>query len=161
MRVLPRAASELAPPRQALQEAARRDIPQDAREYSVLLSLRFGRCASSLGSSVPALAGCCGRMMHCDTILDLQAVGNKLPYKMPSGIFALSSVSYSVSSNLILWILVLIVCGISGQVYRCLLCLHGLLLQDGAPNERKIVKLCEYAAKNPLRIPKACDVAIL
>ncbi|CAN6295342.1 unnamed protein product [Urochloa humidicola] len=25
---------------------------------------------------------------------------------------------------------------------------------DGAPNERKIVKLCEYAAKNPLRIPK-------
>jgi hypothetical protein len=34
-------------------------------------------------------------------------------------------------------------------------------LQDGAPNERKIVKLCEYAAKNPLRIPKACDVAIL
>ncbi|ONL97278.1 Protein EFR3 [Zea mays] len=30
---------------------------------------------------------------------------------------------------------------------------------DGAPNERKIVKLCEYAAKNPLRIPKACDIA--
>ncbi|ESQ32200.1 hypothetical protein EUTSA_v10003593mg [Eutrema salsugineum] len=25
---------------------------------------------------------------------------------------------------------------------------------DGAPNERKIVKLCEYAAKNPIRIPK-------
>ncbi|CAL4914071.1 unnamed protein product [Urochloa decumbens] len=25
---------------------------------------------------------------------------------------------------------------------------------DGAPNERKIMKLCEYAAKNPLRIPK-------
>ncbi|XP_010546763.1 PREDICTED: uncharacterized protein LOC104818746 [Tarenaya hassleriana] len=25
---------------------------------------------------------------------------------------------------------------------------------DGAPNERKIVKLCEYAARNPLRIPK-------
>jgi len=160
VRVLPRAAPELAPPRQALQEAARRDIPQDAREYSVLLSLRFGRRASSLGSSVPALAGRCGRVTHC-AILDLQVVGNKLPYKMPSGIFALSSVSYSVSSNLILWILVLIVCGISGQVYRCLLCLHGLLLQDGAPNERKIVKLCEYAAKNPLRIPKACDVAIL
>lgn len=35
------------------------------------------------------------------------------------------------------------------------------LLQDGVPNERKIVKLCEYAAKNPLRIPKACDVAIV
>ncbi|EEF49964.1 conserved hypothetical protein [Ricinus communis] len=25
---------------------------------------------------------------------------------------------------------------------------------DGPPNERKIVKLCEYAAKNPFRIPK-------
>ncbi|CAN6289663.1 unnamed protein product [Urochloa humidicola] len=25
---------------------------------------------------------------------------------------------------------------------------------DAAPNERKIMKLCEYAAKNPLRIPK-------
>ncbi|XP_010921489.1 protein SEMI-ROLLED LEAF 2 [Elaeis guineensis] len=25
---------------------------------------------------------------------------------------------------------------------------------DGPPNERKIMKLCEYAAKNPLRIPK-------
>ncbi|KAF5739907.1 hypothetical protein HS088_TW12G01119 [Tripterygium wilfordii] len=25
---------------------------------------------------------------------------------------------------------------------------------DGSPSERKIVKLCEYAAKNPLRIPK-------
>lgn len=25
---------------------------------------------------------------------------------------------------------------------------------DGLPNERKIMKLCEYAAKNPLRIPK-------
>ncbi|XP_020690415.1 uncharacterized protein LOC110105315 isoform X1 [Dendrobium catenatum] len=27
-------------------------------------------------------------------------------------------------------------------------------LQDGVPNERKIIKLCEYAAKNPSRIPK-------
>jgi hypothetical protein len=26
--------------------------------------------------------------------------------------------------------------------------------QDELPNERKIVKLCEYAAKNPFRIPK-------
>ncbi|KAL1212768.1 Protein SEMI-ROLLED LEAF 2 [Cardamine amara subsp. amara] len=25
---------------------------------------------------------------------------------------------------------------------------------DGPPNERKIIKLCEYAAKNPIRIPK-------
>nr|CAD1833220.1 unnamed protein product [Ananas comosus var. bracteatus] len=25
---------------------------------------------------------------------------------------------------------------------------------DGPPNERKIMKLCEYAAKNPIRIPK-------
>lgn len=126
--MLPRAAPELAPPRQALQEAARRDIPQDAREYSVLLSLRFGRCASTLGSSVPALAGCCDRVMHC-AILDLQVVGNKLPYKMPSGIFVLCLCQVcSVFSNLILWImliLVLIVCGISGQVYRCLPCLHG------------------------------------
>lgn len=35
------------------------------------------------------------------------------------------------------------------------------LVQDGGPNERKIMKLCEYAAKNPLRIPKVRDVAIL
>ncbi|GLT77771.1 hypothetical protein SLA2020_493290 [Shorea laevis] len=28
------------------------------------------------------------------------------------------------------------------------------LLQDGPTSERKIVKLCEYAAKNPFRIPK-------
>ncbi|KQK21991.1 uncharacterized protein LOC100831072 isoform X2 [Brachypodium distachyon] len=27
-------------------------------------------------------------------------------------------------------------------------------MPDGPPNERKIMKLCEYAAKNPLRIPK-------
>ncbi|KAJ0024808.1 hypothetical protein Pint_07061 [Pistacia integerrima] len=26
--------------------------------------------------------------------------------------------------------------------------------QDAEPNDRKIVKLCEYASKNPLRIPK-------
>jgi hypothetical protein len=38
---------------------------------------------------------------------------------------------------------------------------HILNSQDGAPNERKIMKLCEYAAKNPMRIPKACDVAVL
>ncbi|XP_023746980.1 protein SEMI-ROLLED LEAF 2 [Lactuca sativa] len=29
--------------------------------------------------------------------------------------------------------------------------------QDGEPNERKIGKLCEYASKNPLRIPKIND----
>nr|XP_043634229.1 protein SEMI-ROLLED LEAF 2-like isoform X2 [Erigeron canadensis] len=29
--------------------------------------------------------------------------------------------------------------------------------QGGEPNERKIGKLCEYAAKNPLRIPKITD----
>ncbi|KAK4254857.1 hypothetical protein QN277_007939 [Acacia crassicarpa] len=29
--------------------------------------------------------------------------------------------------------------------------------QDGEPNDRKIGKLCEYAAKNPLRIPKISD----
>lgn len=27
-------------------------------------------------------------------------------------------------------------------------------MQDSPPNERKIIKLCEYAAKNPIRIPK-------
>jgi len=29
-------------------------------------------------------------------------------------------------------------------------------LQDEEPNERMIGKLCEYAARNPLRVPKAC-----
>lgn len=29
--------------------------------------------------------------------------------------------------------------------------------QDAEPNDRKIVKLCEYASKNPLRIPKITD----
>ncbi|KAG2278586.1 hypothetical protein Bca52824_061141 [Brassica carinata] len=29
---------------------------------------------------------------------------------------------------------------------------------DGPPNERKIVKLCEYAAKNPIRIPKIAKI---
>ncbi|XP_071739932.1 protein SEMI-ROLLED LEAF 2-like [Rutidosis leptorrhynchoides] len=29
--------------------------------------------------------------------------------------------------------------------------------QGGEPNERKIAKLCEYASKNPLRIPKISD----
>lgn len=28
---------------------------------------------------------------------------------------------------------------------------------DGSPNERKIAKLCEYAAKNPFRIPKIAE----
>jgi hypothetical protein len=39
VRVLPGAAPELAPPRQAVQEAARRDIPQDACEYRAALFL--------------------------------------------------------------------------------------------------------------------------
>ena len=29
-----------------------------------------------------------------------------------------------------------------------------ILLQDEPPNDRKIGKLCEYASKNPMRIPK-------
>lgn len=29
--------------------------------------------------------------------------------------------------------------------------------EDAEPNDRKIGKLCEYAAKNPLRIPKISD----
>lgn len=35
------------------------------------------------------------------------------------------------------------------------------ILQEGHPNERKIVKLCEYAAKNPFRIPKVVAFWIL
>lgn len=27
-------------------------------------------------------------------------------------------------------------------------------VQEGQPSERKLVKLCEYAGKNPIRIPK-------
>ena len=34
-----------------------------------------------------------------------------------------------------------------------------VLLQDGPTNERKIVKLCEYAAKNPFRIPKVLTLS--
>nr|GMD10716.1 protein EFR3 homolog cmp44E-like [Ipomoea batatas]GMD95248.1 protein EFR3 homolog cmp44E-like [Ipomoea batatas]GMD97805.1 protein EFR3 homolog cmp44E-like [Ipomoea batatas] len=29
--------------------------------------------------------------------------------------------------------------------------------QDAEPNDRKIAKLCEYASKNPLRIPKITE----
>jgi hypothetical protein len=94
------------------------------------------------------LAGCCGRVMHC-AILDLQVVGNKLPYKMPSGIFVLCLCQVcSVFSNLILWImliLVLIVCGISGQVYRCLQCLHGLLFAGRCSKweeNSEVVRVC-------------------
>lgn len=29
-----------------------------------------------------------------------------------------------------------------------------MVCQDCPPNDRKIVKLCEYAARNPIRIPK-------
>lgn len=32
-----------------------------------------------------------------------------------------------------------------------------LLIQEEEPNDRKISKLCEYASKNPLRVPKACE----
>lgn len=30
----------------------------------------------------------------------------------------------------------------------------GEYLQDGPSSERKIIRLCEYASKNPVRIPK-------
>jgi hypothetical protein len=53
VRVLPSSAPELAPPRQAVQEAARRDIPQDACEYRAALFL--GSVSSSLGSLEVAL----------------------------------------------------------------------------------------------------------
>jgi hypothetical protein len=36
-----------------------------------------------------------------------------------------------------------------------------VLLQDGPTSERKIVKLCEYAAKNPFRIPKVLIDSII
>lgn len=37
--------------------------------------------------------------------------------------------------------------------------INNIKLQDGEPNERKIGKLCEYASKNPLRIPKVILVS--
>lgn len=49
-------------------------------------------------------------------------------------------------------------------------CLRGFLfvdrilyvkLQDGQPNDRMIGKLCEYASKNPMRIPKVHPVFIV
>lgn len=36
-----------------------------------------------------------------------------------------------------------------------------LLMQDGSANDRKIAKLCEYAAKNPFRIPKVMNRALV
>lgn len=30
-------------------------------------------------------------------------------------------------------------------------------MQDSPPSDRKIAKLCEYAAKNPFRVPKVLD----
>lgn len=30
-------------------------------------------------------------------------------------------------------------------------------MQDSPPSDRKIAKLCEYAAKNPFRVPKVHD----
>lgn len=35
------------------------------------------------------------------------------------------------------------------------------LWQEEGPNDRKIGKLCEYAAKNPLRIPKVSIISFL
>lgn len=35
------------------------------------------------------------------------------------------------------------------------------IMQKDPPNERKIVKLCEYAAKNPVRIPKVVKPEML
>ncbi|KAJ0086921.1 hypothetical protein Patl1_07165 [Pistacia atlantica] len=37
------------------------------------------------------------------------------------------------------------------EAFHVLIC-----MQDAEPNDRKIVKLCEYASKNPLQIPKVC-----
>ena len=34
-------------------------------------------------------------------------------------------------------------------------------MQDGHSNDRKIAKLCEYASKNPLRIPKVRSFACI
>lgn len=33
-----------------------------------------------------------------------------------------------------------------------------ICMQESEPNDRKIGKLCEYASKNPLRIPKVCFI---
>lgn len=35
-------------------------------------------------------------------------------------------------------------------------------LQDGEPNDRMIGKLCDYASKNPIRIPKvSCIITVI
>ena len=39
--------------------------------------------------------------------------------------------------------------------------LSPVTFQEEEPNERKISKLCEYAAKNPLRIPKVLLLCIV
>lgn len=36
-----------------------------------------------------------------------------------------------------------------------------VLVQEEEPNDRKIGKLCEYAAKNPFRIPKVYSFPVL
>lgn len=33
--------------------------------------------------------------------------------------------------------------------------------QEAEPNDRKIAKLCEYASRNPLRVPKVMDFCIV
>jgi hypothetical protein len=63
---------------------------------SVLFSLRSGRRGSTVRVSVAALVDLFCRSTHC-SILDLQLVGNYLPYKMLCGIFSLSGVSYSIA----------------------------------------------------------------
>ena len=38
---------------------------------------------------------------------------------------------------------------------------HVVIWQDAEPNDRKIGKLCEYASRNPLRIPKVFCIFFL
>lgn len=38
---------------------------------------------------------------------------------------------------------------------------HVVIWQDAEPNDRKIGKLCEYASRNPLRIPKVVAFFLL
>ena len=60
---------------------------------SVLFSLRSGRRGSTVRVSVAALVDLFSRSTHC-SILDLQLVGNYLPYKMLCGIFSVRCVVF-------------------------------------------------------------------
>lgn len=45
-------------------------------------------------------------------------------------------------------------CYVSFSAPRTLNFVSSLILQEGPARERKIIKLCEYAVRNPIRVPK-------